>query len=298
VVGDPTFAIIVPTLNAESTLGRLLRSVQAQSNASYAVAVVDEASSDGTVQVARDYGCTVVNVPSRSSYAPPGPNRNLGAQAVEGRILVHLDADMELASPDFLTALARAVDEDHEAAILTEHDLAVGFWGRCKALERSCYRGTGLEGARAVTRRLFNAVGGYDQLIASGEDIYITSLYVQLTVLARGEALTVWHHIGRPSLFSLLGKKFAYGRAARAYVSRVGTGSGLSPSDITRMCLAAYLRNWRLLGTHPLLYLSILPLRALEFASVSLGLLLGPAPAQSAAATGPSDPSIPTVGGD
>ena len=163
----PEVAIIVPTYNEERNIGELLESVQTQTLGSE-VAVVDQQSTDRTVEIARAYGCVVVARPRPAFYSPPGQSRNYGVAATSARLLLHLDADMRLPAPDFLARLVRLIDDTHQAAVIHELDVASGFWGKCKALERRCYWHTSLESARAVTRTLFTAVGGYDAQISSG----------------------------------------------------------------------------------------------------------------------------------
>jgi arabinofuranan 3-O-arabinosyltransferase len=205
----------------------------------------------------------------------------VGATSIEGRVLLHLDADMELESPNFLTQLGALIDSDHRAVVIHEVDLASGFWAKCKALERSCYRGTEMEAARAVTRELFSQVGGYDEDIASGEDFYITRLYELKTKVARNDSLQLRHYIGRYSLASLLKKKFAYGRTSKIYLSKAKSVGAKSAGSIIRSSLRAYIRNWRLLRTQPVHYLCIFPLRAMELIAVKLGTWLGSPPYES-----------------
>jgi glycosyltransferase involved in cell wall biosynthesis len=276
-----TFAIVVPTYNEERNIERLLRSIQAQTDSTYLIVVVDQSSTDRTVEIARSYGCTIIELPKSAIYSPPARSRNVGAASIGGRILLHLDADMELDSPNFLKHLEALIDANHRAVIIHEFDLASGFWARCKALERSCYRGTEMEAARAVTRELFDQVGGYDEDISSGEDFYITRLYELKTQVARSNALQLRHYVGRYSLRSLLRKKFAYGRTAKTYLLKARGVGAKSAGSIVRSSMRAYLKNWRLIGKQPAHYVCIFPLRAMELIAVRLGTWLGPPPHES-----------------
>jgi glycosyltransferase involved in cell wall biosynthesis len=269
------FAIVIPTYNAERHLERLLRSIDAQSCSSYSIAVVDEGSFDRTTDIAASFGCVVVNLPAPRFYGPPSRSRNVGAASVKGRILLHLDADMELGTPDLLDILKEMVDSNHQAAILQERDLASGFWSRCKAVERSCYRGTAMEAARVVTRDLFVRVGGYDEDVSSGEDFFITALYGHETNIVRSDDLWLYHHTEGSSLRSLLGKKLSYGRTAKIYSAKSRRVGAISEASIVRVSLLAYLKNWRVALSHPLQYLGIFPLRVMEFLSIKVGMWIG-----------------------
>ncbi|HEX7158325.1 MAG TPA: glycosyltransferase [Edaphobacter sp.] len=281
----PTFAIVIPTRNEQGNIERLLSSIRSQTGATYSIAVVDQSSTDRTVEIARSYGCTVVESPKPNFYSPPARSRNLGAGAIEGKILLHLDADMELDSPDFLRKLQTLIDDGHRAAVIHETDVASGFWARCKALERRCYTGTEIEAARAATRELFALVGGYDEEISSGEDFFITRLYERETQVASDRSLSLRHHIGRYSLGSLIKKKFDYGRTSTKYLFKAREIGARSAPSIVRSSLRAYLRNWRLLGEQPLHYVFIFPLRAMELIAVRAGMWVGPRADRGSAGT-------------
>lgn len=271
-----TFSVVIPTYNEERNLGRLLKSIRNQTGCTYSIMVADQSSTDRTADIARSFGCDVIQIPRPRFYSPPARSRNIGARLAEGKILLQLDADMELGSIDFLRKLEALIDTSHRAAVIYELDVASGFWARCKALERSCYRGTQMEAARASTRELFVKVGGYDEAISSGEDFFITRLFEQHTNLARDESLLLRHHVGRGSLRSMLRKKFAYGRTANTYLSKAREVGAKSGPSIAWSSLRAYLRNWRLLGRQPAHYLGIFPLRAMELAAIRLGMWVGP----------------------
>ncbi len=272
--------IVIPTYNCADQVERLIRSIRAQTYSNYSVVVVDQSSTDRTPEIARSQGCMVVDVPRPESYVPwitdplPAHSRNLGAQSVAGNILLHLDSDMELGSPDFLEKLVHLIDSQHEAVVIREIDLASGFWPQCKAVERSCYYGTEMEAARAVTRALFDRVGGYDREVSSGEDYFVTGLYQRETQLVRDNSLLLRHHVGRYSLRSLLRKKFVYGRTAGRYLRRSRLVQGRSTASIIGASLGAYIKNWRLFLRHPIQYVCVIPLRVMEFTAIQLGMRL------------------------
>ena len=87
-------SIVVPTLNEEGYVGRLLESISRQTFSPEEVIVVDGGSRDDTVRVVEEYaGVGLVH------GAPPvAGQRNLGAYkaSVESDVLLFLDADVEL----------------------------------------------------------------------------------------------------------------------------------------------------------------------------------------------------------
>ena len=274
------FGIVIPTFNEAHSVARLLASIQRQVGATYEVVVVDQGSTDETVTIARTFGTKVAVVARPPAYIPwitppwPAHSRNLGAQLVRGKILVHLDADMELASDNFLTKLEQLIDPEHQAAVLHEEDRASGFWGECKALERSLYIGSSVEAARAVSRTLFSAVGGYDEATSSGEDFLVSARYERFTKLASDPGLILYHHLGALRLRTLLKKKFAYGRTVGLYLRQAKQAGGRSAFKVAADSMRAYVTNWRIAVRHPILYLAIGPMRVLEFGAVTVGALI------------------------
>ena len=111
-VDSPLFSIVVPTFNREDHLRRSLGSIALQSFRDYEVIVVDNASTDRTVEVALSFRdrfdlAVLVNDSNRErSYS-----RNRGAEHARGRFVVFLDSDDELRS-DALELAAAFVDAD------------------------------------------------------------------------------------------------------------------------------------------------------------------------------------------
>ncbi len=97
-------SIIIPTLNEEKYLPRLLESIKKQDFSDYEIIVSDAGSDDNTIRVAEKYNCqTVIDKENRH----PSFQRNNGAKIAKGDIFLFLDADTVL--PDnFLTLV---VDE-------------------------------------------------------------------------------------------------------------------------------------------------------------------------------------------
>lgn len=88
-------SVIIPALNEEQYLPKLLRSVKNQKIKDLEIIVADANSKDKTAEVAKRFGCKVVK------GGLPGKGRNEGAKVAKGDIFVFLDADAIL-PPNFL----------------------------------------------------------------------------------------------------------------------------------------------------------------------------------------------------
>lgn len=84
----PLLSIVVPTLNEEYRLPRLVRSLKLQSFKQYELIVADAGSTDRTRTIARNGGARVV------TGGLPGKGRNAGARVAKAPIILFLDADV------------------------------------------------------------------------------------------------------------------------------------------------------------------------------------------------------------
>lgn len=93
-------SIIIPTLNEEKYLPRLLHSIKSQGISDYEVIIADAGSTDRTITIAKEQGCKV------TPGGLPAKGRNEGAKVAKGDILLFLDADLILPEQFLPTALS------------------------------------------------------------------------------------------------------------------------------------------------------------------------------------------------
>lgn len=108
-----TVSVVVPAYNASATLGRALQSALAQTHRNIEVIVVDDASLDGTLQVAREFAAgdrriQIIERPQNSGGV--GAPRNNGIMAATGQYVMFLDADDELPHKACETLLTSALE--------------------------------------------------------------------------------------------------------------------------------------------------------------------------------------------
>lgn len=84
----PIVSIVVPTLNEEHYLPVLLGSILAQDFTNYEIIVADKQSKDKTREIARKFGCKIVD------GGLPSVARNNGARVARGEWILFLDADV------------------------------------------------------------------------------------------------------------------------------------------------------------------------------------------------------------
>src|SRR5213078_796455 len=92
----PEVSVIMPAFDAERYLPAAIDSVLRQTNADLELLIVDDGSSDETAQIARWYAARDPRVRVlQQPNAGPGPARNTGFRAAQGRYLAFLDSDDE-----------------------------------------------------------------------------------------------------------------------------------------------------------------------------------------------------------
>jgi glycosyltransferase involved in cell wall biosynthesis len=103
----PFFSIVIPTYNRARLLEETLASVFAQEETDYEVLVVDDGSTDDTLETLARYGERVRVLRQRN--AGPGAARNLGIQEARGEYVAFLDSD-DLWFPWTLATYRRALE--------------------------------------------------------------------------------------------------------------------------------------------------------------------------------------------
>ena len=105
-------SLIVPVLNEQETIGRLLRSIAAQTRTPHEVIVVDGGSTDATVQLVRSAAAEHERVRLiEAGRATPGRGRNLGIAAALNDWIALTDGGIEL-DPRWLERLWRVASSD------------------------------------------------------------------------------------------------------------------------------------------------------------------------------------------
>ena len=212
----PLVSIIVPTYNSHVFLEACLKSLQAQTYTNIEIIIVDRGSNDGTIDIARKYADKVFQHGNERSS-----QRNYGVAESEGTFIAIIDSDMELSS-GVITECVNRIGQNNIVAgvIIPEESFGESFWARCKALERSFYRGNDdIEAARFFTHKTYNEVGGYDDMLAAGEDWDLSGRIAAIGSLVRISE-PIYHNEGNLRLLKTVMKKYNYAKYASRYFEK------------------------------------------------------------------------------
>lgn len=166
-------SIIIPAYNEAralpTTLAALSRSIEL-CNKECQVVVVDNGSEDDTGHVATHAGVSLVYEPRPGI----GIARNAGARAADGDFLLFIDADV-ITSRFALRVMVEAIEQEDLKlgglrAIYSPRKLS--SWFICAYWDWRRSKGGAPQGvAQFVARNIFEAVGGYDEMLRMSEDI-------------------------------------------------------------------------------------------------------------------------------
>ncbi|HWB20418.1 MAG TPA: glycosyltransferase [Phycisphaerales bacterium] len=208
--GGVEISFVVPAYNEAAVIARTLDAIHAAARAvvgeQYEVIVADDASTDGTGEIARQHGANVIAVQKRQI----GAVRNAGARVAKGRVLIFVDADTVICEKPVRAAM-REIERGAAGG-----GAMVGFedvsWmaravGRvfCEVfvllrLAAGCFM--------FCRRTDFEAVGGFDEKYFASEEIWLSKALKARGkfVVVRAQVLTSGRKIRRFGLWGLLGR--------------------------------------------------------------------------------------------
>ena len=163
----PRISLVIPAFNEEQYLPLLLDSINSARQQYEAgsdeveIIVADNASTDGTADLARTRGCRVVQVEKRAIAAV----RNAGARIATGHILAFVDADSQI-HPDTFNAIERTLASDRVVvgATTVRYSRTSPSIALTTLVATTLFQLTGLDAGVVFCRRAdWQAVGGYNE---------------------------------------------------------------------------------------------------------------------------------------
>jgi glycosyltransferase involved in cell wall biosynthesis len=172
-----TLSVVIPVYNRESLLPATLDSVLAQQRAVDEIIVVDDCSTDGSVEVARRYGITPISTGVNSGLSAA---RNLGLASTGCEYVALLDSD-DIWMPEHTTAVMELLERHPECAVgfsrvqsfgdMNHEQEALVPAGRPVDAFWACARqGVVIPSASILKRSAALEVGAFDSTLRCAED--------------------------------------------------------------------------------------------------------------------------------
>ena len=180
----PTVSVIMPAYKVEAFIGEAIESVIAQTFTDWELVIVDDGSPDDSGAIAASYAASDRRIRvARQDNGGLSAARNHAVRLARGEFIAILDSD-DLWQPSFLAAQIALLQQHPEIDIVTGNAWNLGSW-RDGTPWRPCPdprpQPTLVEILRdegavfimcVVRRRVFEAIGGFDESLRSNEDYH------------------------------------------------------------------------------------------------------------------------------
>lgn len=173
----PRFSIIIPALNEEKLLPRLLEGIKNQSFRNFEVILVDASSHDNTIKIAQSFKKSFPLTIEVVTAQNVSFSRNVGAKKAKGDYLFFIDADNYIPT-SFLAATNSSLEKGYEMVIPSVkpdskkiiHKVGFVIVNRLVHLlkKTGIYFSTG--GNLIIQKTIFEKIHGFDDSIVVCED--------------------------------------------------------------------------------------------------------------------------------
>lgn len=250
-------SIIIPTFNEEKNIERLLVSIKNQDYKNIEILIVDDGSSDKTVDIAKKYSNNVYE----RLHAERSIQRNFGARKAHGDYLLFLDSDMELSSEVIKDCVETINNLEVKALTIPEKTVGDGFLPEIRRFEREMYMDEpDYEVPRFFESKIFFKYGGYDKNLTGPEDYDLPYRIGKEYKIGRTKEY-IFHHEEGLTLRKQLNKKYYYAKNGAFYATK---HPKLVRVQGTILFRKVYLKYWRKFLQHPVLGISFLTVRLFE----------------------------------
>jgi glycosyltransferase involved in cell wall biosynthesis len=152
------YSFVIPSFNSSKTIERCLKSIKHQKIKNNEIIVVDDCSTDNTIEIARRYADLIIIKDKRSG---PAKSRNLGWKMSKGDIIIFIDSDVYLGKnwAKEILPLLKKYDGVVSSLKSNSHDVTFEEWEEAVNFF-------------VIKRKVLEKVGGYSEIFpyAAGED--------------------------------------------------------------------------------------------------------------------------------
>ncbi len=194
-------SVIVPSYNSSRTIRQCIETLLGQSKKDYEIIIVDDNSTDGSIEIAKEYSrIKIVSLPENKG---PSSARNSGVRESSGEILIFLDIDCFVKDPAWVSKHVEMLKAGTPKSIIggpvdANGDGLIGKaftynnWYVCHPKLPSFPKGVShLQSTNiSMYRTTFEHLGGFDESLRAGEDVEFCARAVR-----KGYSLEYYNHI-------------------------------------------------------------------------------------------------------
>jgi glycosyltransferase involved in cell wall biosynthesis len=206
-------SFIIPTLNEEKVIKKVLNNLREIKTFSYEIIVSDGGSTDGTVELSKTIADKVISHDKTKGRQTISQGRNAGAAAATGDFLIFLDADVFL--PDIDSSLSRALEQFKKnpklvglsgwVRVFPDMETTADYLGYVILSDWQFFIKNNLLGIgctcgefQMIPRKNFNQLQGYREDLVVGEDLDLFYRLSQIGQTRTDRKLLIYHTGRRP----------------------------------------------------------------------------------------------------
>ncbi|NJL97081.1 glycosyltransferase [Candidatus Gracilibacteria bacterium] len=260
-------SLVIPTYNSSKFLKECLDSVINQTYKNIEIIVVDNNSIDATKSIAKQYTKKVYNQgPERSAQV------NYGVSKAKGKYVYKIDSDF-LLEKDVVEQAVKKANEGFDAVIVHNTPDHTKSWiAKIRKFEVDMYKyDITHSSARFVDKKVFEAIGGFNESITAGEDYdfqnklnragYKTG-FIEAEAIHLGEPTNIWKHMI---------KYYKYGKD---FVNYQKANKEETPKQLG-FVRGVYIKNWKKFLTNPILGIGFITYNLFKYLFGGVGFLNG-----------------------
>lgn len=189
----PFFSIIIPTLNEEKFVGKILENIAKQTFTDFEILVVDGSSDDQTRSIARSFSHRYKIAVHKVAKRNVSFQRNMGALKAKGLYLVFLDADSHI-KKNFLNKLSLFIRKYKGLVFIpaiypekrdSQMQIVFDVINTAIKISQSIAKPFSSGGNMIVEKNFFHLIGGFAENVFMSEDHQLIQTAYRFGVRAR-----------------------------------------------------------------------------------------------------------------
>lgn len=210
----PDVSVVIPALNASSTLAVCLESVRLaaeHARLTIEILLMDNGSTDQTQAIARSYGATVREIKG----IRVGALRNAGAEQAAGKILAFVDSDCIVPPTWLATAVAELADDKIGAVggdcqVPPDSTWVERAWTSPISRNTRWYVNRLASATLIIRKALFDQLSGFDSTLIAGEDDDLSNRIARAGYKLLGHRDCSVIHLGYPKTLRAVARRQAW----------------------------------------------------------------------------------------